>query len=202
MLPFSITIFLIIENVKGQFKLHFAIIKKLQATFTEDEMERHKDSNRILSSDEILNEKPIFAAYDTESFPDKESMCLLSRYWNGWIFDIDCLVFECFRKLNSKGLPVTLNTDRAIYTYCIFVHGNVLTAYDAFDMLTHVLRKPWLGKEGMTGFVNAVYSVLTPYELWGGNRENNGYKETELRNLIMRKFAKEIAKAKPYNGTV
>jgi hypothetical protein len=155
----------------------------------------------VFKAKDLSPEEPIVAAYDIESFPGDKSLCLLSEYWNGWIFDIDCFTFEYFKKLNSKGLPTTLNTNNALYTYTLPISGNFITIFNVFDMVMHISTKGgWLTEKALRGFLKAVRDIFPHYELWDGKNLDRKYTKEDLKKLIMERFAKEISKAKPYKG--
>jgi len=149
----------------------------------------------------IMNEISVIAAYDVESFEEEKSLCLLSKGWNGWVFDIDFLAFEYFKDLNNKGFPITLDTNRALYTWHLFIEGKFFTIFDAFGMVMHILEKRgWLGDKAIRGFINAVNDVLPYQELWNKENFKKEYTEKAIKCYIKEKFAEEISKAKPYNG--
>jgi len=156
-----------------------------------------------ISTKDLINEILIIAAYDTESLSREKSLCLLSRSWNGWIFDVDYLSFEYFKKLNSEGLPITLDTNMALYTWHLFSGSKFFTVFDALDMVMHISEKEgWLDNKAIRGFFYAVNSVLPHQELWSKENSNRKYTEKALKDFIKKKFTKEISKAKPYRESI
>ena len=159
------------------------------------------DKIRAVSLEHTLAKNPIIAVYDTESNPSQQTLCLLSEYWNGWNFDVDYLTFEHFAKLNDKGLPATLDTNRADYTYGIFALCSAFDAHMALDMLLHIaVDKPRWDDGKRMGFLNVFDDILNPRTIFSDYKRI--YTSEELKNYIKNKFAEKISKAKPYRGEI